>query len=93
MCIETPELYSDELETLKQIIDYVDNITSNVPKLFSIEIRVKMDDVDSWAVVGWGEAGDPCVLRFECDGSCDPPLVPVTQFKFPYTINNAGSTS
>lgn len=60
------ELYNTDLQTLLKVMEYLDEVTSNTG-VFSIEIRVRTDDVDEWAVIGWGEAGDPCVLRFEQD--------------------------
>lgn len=61
-----PELYPENLETLKQLMGYLEDL-SRVNGVFEIEIRVRIDDVDTWAVIGWGEAGDPCVLRFESE--------------------------
>lgn len=62
--IKTPELYFENLTTLKVVMDKLDELVS-IDGLFDIEIRVRVDDVDAWAVIGYGESGDPCVLRFE----------------------------
>lgn len=60
------ELYSEDLETLRRLTDMLPALAS-VDGVFEIEIRVRVDDVFTWAVIGYGEAGDPCVLRFERD--------------------------
>lgn len=67
------ELYEDNLETLRLVLHSLDDLTK-IKGLFACEIRVKVDDVDSWAVIGFGEAGDPCILRFEDD--FEPILTP-----------------
>lgn len=59
------ELYSTDLETLNILLQYVEDISSEA--IFMVEIRVKLHDERHWVVLGWGEAGDPCVLRFESD--------------------------
>lgn len=59
------ELYDTDLHTLQQVLPYVETITHEVPDLFTIEIRMRTDDTDQWFVLGWGEAGDPAVLRIE----------------------------
>lgn len=58
------ELYEEDLNTLITVLDCLEDL-SKVEGLFEVEIRVRVDDVDTWAVVGYGESGDPCVLRFE----------------------------
>lgn len=68
-----PELYADNLNTLKRVLDALEQLTK-IEGLFAAEIRVKVDDVESWAVIGWGEAGDPCILRFEDDVQKPDPL-------------------
>lgn len=67
------ELYDTDLNTLSKLLQYVEDISQE--GVFSVEIRVRMDDTSWWAVLGWGEAGDPCVLRFEEDPK---PIKPVT---------------
>lgn len=62
-----PELYKEDLQMLQTVLDYLEDVTNGVPGMFSVEIRIKPDDISSWIVVGWGENGDPCVLRFEQD--------------------------
>lgn len=61
-----PELYEDNLITLTKVLHALEDLTK-IDGLFACEIRVKIDDVESWAVIGWGEAGEPAVLRFEDD--------------------------
>lgn len=63
----TPELYRYDLEVLQKVMGALEEITSDIDELFSVEIRVKTDDISTWIVIGWGESGDPCVLRFERD--------------------------
>jgi hypothetical protein len=58
------ELYKEELITLSRLLGYVDDV-ANQEGIFEVEIRVRLDDVDSWVVLGYGEAGEPCVLRIE----------------------------
>lgn len=58
------ELYKEELITLSRLLGYVDDV-ANQEGVFEVEIRVRFDDTDSWAVLGFGEAGEPCVLRLE----------------------------
>lgn len=58
------ELYETELQTLSRLLGYVEDV-SNHEGVFEVEIWVRLDDVDTFAVLGWGESGDPCVLRFE----------------------------
>lgn len=67
-----PELYADNLNTLKRVLDALEQLTK-IEGLFAAEIRVKVDDIESWAVIGWGEAGEPAILRFEDD--FEPPTI------------------
>lgn len=79
-----PELYESNLITLTQVLHALEDLTK-VDGLFACEIRVRVDDVESWAVIGWGEAGEPCVLRFEDDFK---PILSVSEPKAQiYTIN------
>lgn len=66
--VNIPELYDSDLQTLQYVMSTLEDV-SRVDGVFSVEIRVKTDDVSSWAVIGWGESGDPCILRFEKDES------------------------
>lgn len=59
-----PELYPENLDTLKTIIARIPTL-SKIEGIYDIEIRVRMDDFDGWAVIGYGESGDPCLLRFD----------------------------
>ena len=61
-----PELYPENLETLRILSNRIAAL-AEVPGVFEVEIRVRLDDLSVWAVIGYGEAGDPCVLRFEKD--------------------------
>lgn len=61
---QIPELYPENLDTLKHIMARMD-LFGRIDGVFEVEVRVRIDDVDSWAVIGYGMAGDPCVLRFE----------------------------
>lgn len=58
-----PELHPEDLDTLARLIEELNNMLTD--GLFEIEIRVRLEEVGPWAVIGYGEAGDPCVLRFE----------------------------
>lgn len=63
--VKIPELYPEDLDTLKEVMNYLDTMAS-LSGIYEIEIRVRLDDDrDIWAVLGYGESGDPCVLRFE----------------------------
>lgn len=62
--MKTPELYPENLETLKHIMARLD-LFGNIEGVFGIEVRVRIDDLDTWVVIGYGESGDPCLLRFE----------------------------
>lgn len=64
--VNIPELYDTDLQTFQYVMPILEDI-SRVDGVFSVEIRVKTDDVSTWAVIGWGESGDPCILRFEKD--------------------------
>lgn len=78
------ELYEDDLRNLANLLGYVEDVANN-DGLLEVEIRVKLvNDSTAWAILGFGEAGDPCVLRFEKDPA---PVVPI-KVNFPYTIND-----
>lgn len=62
--MKIPELYPNNLETLKHIIARMD-LFSKVEGVQEVEVRIRIDDLDTWAVIGYGESGDPCLLRFE----------------------------
>lgn len=59
-----PELYPENLRTLAAVMEQVE-VLSSIDGVFEVEVRVRVDDVDIWAVLGYGESGDPCILRFE----------------------------
>lgn len=65
---EVPELYREDLVVLTEVFDHLETL-SQVSGVFAVEIRVKAADVNSWAVIGWSESGDPAILRFEQDES------------------------
>lgn len=58
-----PELYLEDLQTLQKVMERLEDFS--ISGVFAVEIKVKVDDTNTWAVIGWGEAGDPCLLRFE----------------------------
>lgn len=58
------ELYKDDLFTLAGLLGYVEDV-ANQSGVFDVEIRVKFDDTNYWAVLGYGESGDPAIIRFE----------------------------
>lgn len=78
------ELYKEDLYALENLLDHLGEISA-VDGVFSAEIRVKFDDINTWVVIGWGESGNPCVLRFEADPTVvvSSPVRPYT----PFTIN------
>lgn len=81
-----PELYPENLETLRKLVDMMPALAS-VDGVWEVELRVRVDDVDVWAVIGYGESGDPCVLRFESEPK---PPTPVKRGEvFTTTINKA----
>lgn len=64
--IKMPELYSENLDTLKTIMARIPML-SKIEDIYEVEIRVRIDGIDTWAVIGYGESGDPCLLRFDPD--------------------------
>jgi len=62
--MKIPELYPENLDTLKHIMARIP-LLANLEGVHEIEIYVRMDNVDTWAVIGYGESGDPCLLRFQ----------------------------
>lgn len=76
------EFYRENLNTLLSVMDNLVDI-SHVDGVFEVEIRVRVDDVYTWAVIGFGESGDPCILRFESD----EPVVKSKPFQGVMTIN------
>jgi hypothetical protein len=62
--INSPELYPENLDTLKHIMARIPTL-ANLDGVYEIEVRVRMENVDTWAIIGYGEAGDPCLLRFD----------------------------
>lgn len=62
--MKTPELYPEHLETLKHVMARIP-LLANIDQIDEVEVRIRMNNVDIWAVIGYGEAGDPCLLRFE----------------------------
>lgn len=58
------EFYEDNLHTLINVLDCLEDV-SKIEGVFDVEVRVRVDDVETWAVVGYGDSGEPCVLRFE----------------------------
>lgn len=59
----TLELYQEDLLTLSRLLDYVEELAVQ-DGVIDVEIRVKFD-ADNWAVLAYGEAGDPAIIRFE----------------------------
>src|SRR6266498_554234 len=89
---KTPNLYEDDLITLTHVLNSLEDI-ARIEGVFSCEIRVKLDyvDSDSWIVVGWGDATEPAILRFEDDEPAlkvDPQPKPDSGKIQLYTINS-----
>ena len=62
--VKIPELYPENLDTLKHIMARLD-LFARLDGVVEVEVHVRVDDVDIWAVIGYsGETGDPCLLRF-----------------------------
>lgn len=60
----TPELYPEDLDALKHLIARIPTL-ANLDGVQELEIHVRLNDLDIWAVIGYsGETGDPCLLRF-----------------------------
>lgn len=78
------ELYDSDLRQLANLLGYVEDVANN-ESVEDLEIRIKLVDSGVWAVLGYGEAGDPCVLRFEPVVKANIHINPST---FPYTINH-----
>lgn len=62
--VPTFELYEDDLRNLANLLGYVEDV-ANQEGVFDVQIRVRFDDTEYWAVLGYGESGDPAVIRFE----------------------------
>ncbi len=62
--VTTPELYSEDLDILKTLMARLPTM-AGIAGVTEIEIRVRIHEEEIWAVIGYGEAGDPCLLRFE----------------------------
>lgn len=62
---KVPELYEDDLIKITKAMGVLDDLA--MTGVFSCEIRVKTDDVDTWVVIGFGEDCEPAILRFEND--------------------------
>ncbi len=62
--MNSPELYPEDLDILKTLLARLPTL-AGIQGISEIELRVRMNDERIWAVIGYGEAGDPCVLRFE----------------------------
>lgn len=58
------ELYESDLRNLANLLGYVEDVANN-EGVFDVQIRVRFDDTEYWAVLGYGEAGDPAIIRFE----------------------------
>lgn len=83
------ELYPENLNTMLELMKALPELSA-IDGVFEVEVRVRVDDMDIWAVIGWGEAGDPCVLRFE---EVPKPVAPVLKISSPYTINDSHNAS
>ena len=77
------EIYRDDLDALKALFEYLEDISA-IDGVYQAEIRVKFDEANTWAVVGWGESGDPCLLRFDADTD---KTVKISFPSAPYTVN------
>lgn len=76
------ELYQDDLNTLLELLDRVEDLAM-VNGVSEVEIRVRVNDESTWAILGYGESGNPCILRFEEDKKPEPPKNNV------FTINHS----
>lgn len=88
------EIYRSDLNALAEIFDILEEISS-LAGVYQTEIRVKFDEDNTWAVVGWGESGDPCLLRFDHDPVPAKIIFPTTvqPFKSGVDFNVYGNTS
>ena len=62
----TPELTLEDLQTIQKALIYLEEL-AGIRGMHAVEIRMKTEDPTYWTVLGYGESGDPCVLRFEKD--------------------------
>lgn len=78
------EWYPEDLQALLEVMEKLPDLAV-IEGIYEVEVKVRTD-MDAWAVIGYGESGDPCVLRFE-----EPVKEPVKPNL--YTINtiNTGS--
>lgn len=58
-----PELYPENLDSLKHIMARL-NLFGRIEGVFEVEVHVRIDNIDTWIVIGYGESGNPCLLRF-----------------------------
>ncbi len=79
------EWYPENLEALLAVMKYIPELAL-VEGVHEIEVRVRVDDMETWAVIGYGESGDPCVLRFE------EPVKPIIVKPNPFTLYGSSST-
>lgn len=61
---DSPELYKDDLKAIIRLLDSVEKI-ANDEAVFDVEVRVRLYGDNTWIVLGYGETGDPAVIRFE----------------------------
>lgn len=75
------ELYPENLNTMLELMEALPDL-AEIDGVFEIEVRVRVDDMETWTVIGYGHAGDPCVLRFE-----EVPKPVVANMQSVFTIN------
>ena len=70
------ELYDTDLSMLQEALNFVEPLSS-IFGVKDVEIHVKGGD-GYWAILGWGEAGDPCILRFVKSLVTDASITPIS---------------
>ena len=66
MNCDIPELHYEDLQAIGRVTEFLDDVAA-VRGIHAVEIRIKTEDPTAWAVIGYSEAGDPALLRFEKD--------------------------
>lgn len=85
------ELYKEDLEVAVEMFERLAEFAS-MPHLHEVEIRFRAND-GPWITVGYGEAGDPCILKIEPAYSPNTNINDFGGGSYIYTINNLDSNS
>lgn len=79
------ELYPEDLKVAMEMFEKLAEL-AGMEHLHAVEIRFRAND-GPWITVGYGEAGDPCILNIEPEYTYVPPPKLNDFTGLPYTIN------